>query len=921
MGLLADCEAAGFHHGLLLPVIPPTAGWSKRGNSDPNGKAPGRFDMPTGNWLGLDNWQHGCPRDHQRISDDWGCNVGLLLGQVVDGRVFAALDGDLNDDTAGVNHKIRESLVSRLVMAFGMTSMLIRETVRPRFMMLVELDPAGDFGGKQEITWNYRDNRGNLLNLGKLELLTRGEQCVIAGRHISGNVIHWRDSSNLTMEYQVPLLNRAIPKFKNFAAFGDAVMAALKPFERGHFHATMKSARASAIVGASREPIDLAPPDVRTLVELVDRMHNNPDTDYNQYINFWYSLEGCRRSLLALGRSTPEDDMEIVRAGLDWCAKWQPAPPHKVKTRAEEMEQWRYTQQVPLISLGWGYLKLLATQCGVRDIGLEEAQREFVADLGPIPTTKLKKWVDPDPDRRMPVSSIELGYEGDPEGQFDATGNNPRGLVPGFRAGPRKSNVGIDVPLADIQIADHMEMEMSGRMVWLSDERRWLTYEGAAGWKGDDSAASRVEIEIEEALRYYVATWADAAPAADERWTRTERTSALSTRRIDALIKRLATRFSKTRADTDKGKFILQTPNGAVDLRTGAKVDVAVQKSFIDTRCTNYGIRPGETPMFDELITNLSDGNPQVFNWFMHYLGYALMGSPRERVFLFVWGTSGNGKSALVRILSRIFGNYVVVLNKDVLLERGKEMHKTDLYRIRGARIACAVEMPPNEKWDESLLKAITGGDEISARPMRADARSFEVEAALLLVGNNIPAFDRIDQAIAARARVTGTTFQPAKPDPTWEDRLVAQEAEAIVAKLGGYAKVVWENDMKLPEVPEPMARATRLYLGEQDSFYAWVVAELHTGNPYRNHEVPILDLKRRYEAYLRREAEQSEDGMVADAVSDKSFLKMLRSIGLKVESENEGKRLQRVNTIDGKREVEYLVRGCAFKIRAVATS
>lgn len=914
MGMITECEAGGIPGNLVLPVVPWNAGWGDR----KDGKVPARFDPPTGAWKALPLWQAGAAINDRRISDEWGCNAGLLCGQEQEGYVFVAVDSDMIDDLAGDNLKLRPILARNLATAFGLDDIMVRNTRPYRFGVLARIAVGGAVGGKLVIHLTYKDEENNSKDLGKIELLTRGEQFVIAGMHQSGVPITWSYLSDQNKEYRIPIIDKHIVTFPNFQAFAQAVMNALKPLERGRIFASSIPARSRALVGPSREPIDLAPIDVATFCDLVDRMPNPTDIDYMDYIEFWFALEGCRRSLRALGRLTPEDDLEMVRAGLDWCDRWEPPFRKRKATREEEMAQFVKVSLLPLVHRGWSHLKAFAVRLGITEISFEEAQREFAdSDLiEPPPAVRLSKRTDPDPDYRRPTHQVT-------DEEFESVESNPLGLDPDFRTAPKRYRRGaIDVPLSDIQMADHVERELSGQLVWLSDEKRWLSHQGKRGWVGDETAQSKVEVEIEELLREYTAKWADCGPSASEKWTRSERGSALSTKRINDISKRLQSRFTKMRSQTDKGTYILQTPEGALDLRTGAEISEREQKVLLDTRCTNFAPSPGHTPLFDELLSNLSDGDPHVHDWLLHYLGYSLLGTPKARVFLFVWGTTGNGKSALVRIMSRILGNYVVTLNKDVLLTRGKEMHKTDLYRIRGARLACVVEMPPNEKWDEALIKAITGGDEISARPMRADARSFPVEATLLMVGNTIPAFDRVDQAIAARARITGTTFQPETADHTWEDRMVATEGAAIVAKLGGYAKKVFDRGLLLPDIPVAMLQRTRIYLGEQDGFYAWAAAELNTGYSARNEETPFIELKKRYEAFMKRSSEDDAEGGIlgSDKITDKQFVAHLRGIGARLEESSSGQRYQRVVIADANnREVIYLVRGVSFKLRAVA--
>jgi putative DNA primase/helicase len=68
-----------------------------------------------------------------------------------------------------------------------------------------------------------------------------------------------------------------------------------------------------------------------------------------------------------------------------------------------------------------------------------------------------------------------------------------------------------------------------------------------------------------------------------------------------------------------------------------------------------------------------------------------------------------------------------------------------------GARLVTAVETEEGRTWAESKLKAITGGDEISARFMRQDFFRFTPTFKLMIAGNHKPRLRSVDEAIRRR--------------------------------------------------------------------------------------------------------------------------------------------------------------------------
>ena len=49
------------------------------------------------------------------------------------------------------------------------------------------------------------------------------------------------------------------------------------------------------------------------------------------------------------------------------------------------------------------------------------------------------------------------------------------------------------------------------------------------------------------------------------------------------------------------------------------------------------------------------------------------------------------------------------------------ERHPTDLAGLRGARLVISQETERGRRWAEAMIKALTGGDPITARFMRQD--------------------------------------------------------------------------------------------------------------------------------------------------------------------------------------------------------
>lgn len=126
---------------------------------------------------------------------------------------------------------------------------------------------------------------------------------------------------------------------------------------------------------------------------------------------------------------------------------------------------------------------------------------------------------------------------------------------------------------------------------------------------------------------------------------------------------------------------------------------------------------------------------------FLHLLlGYSVTGDVGAQVLPFLYGIGANGKSVLLDVMTQILGDYAPAAPPGFLMEKGKfSEHSTELTELHGRRIVVCSELRPNDKFDESRVRLLTGGDRIMTRRMRLDYFSFNPTHKLWLLGNHRP--------------------------------------------------------------------------------------------------------------------------------------------------------------------------------------
>jgi len=177
-------------------------------------------------------------------------------------------------------------------------------------------------------------------------------------------------------------------------------------------------------------------------------------------------------------------------------------------------------------------------------------------------------------------------------------------------------------------------------------------------------------------------------------------------------------RHAATTDEWDADPWLLNTPGGVVDLRSGRLR--AHDRCDRMTKITTATPR-GECPIWRQFIHEVTGGDVEMQTYLQRMVGYALTGSTREHALFFLYGTGANGKSVFVNTLADILGDYATNAPMDTFMETRTDRHPTDMAGLRGARFVAAIETEQGRRWAESKVKNLTGGDKIAARFMRQD--------------------------------------------------------------------------------------------------------------------------------------------------------------------------------------------------------
>jgi putative DNA primase/helicase len=202
-----------------------------------------------------------------------------------------------------------------------------------------------------------------------------------------------------------------------------------------------------------------------------------------------------------------------------------------------------------------------------------------------------------------------------------------------------------------------------------------------------------------------------------------------------------------------------------------------------------------------------------------------------------------------------------------MLTESSVDRHPTELARLHGARLVTAQETSQGRRWAEAKIKALTGGDPITARYMRRDFFTFTPQFKLLVAGNHKPSLRGVDEAIRRRLHLIPfiACIPPERRDPDLLDKLKKEGPAILSWALDGRDQ--WLTQGLNP--PPAVTGASEAYFADEDMFGQWT-EEAITADPF------AFETSSELYASWKRWAEQA--GLTPG--SQKAFVQMLESQG-----------------------------------------
>ncbi len=277
-------------------------------------------------------------------------------------------------------------------------------------------------------------------------------------------------------------------------------------------------------------------------------------------------------------------------------------------------------------------------------------------------------------------------------------------------------------------------------------------------------------------------------------------------------------RHASTSDEWDADIYLLNTPGGVVNLRAGKTRPH--DRGDRMTKIANATPK-GDCPQWKAFLNDVTGGNELLQEYLQRMAGYCLTGATSAHALFFLYGTGANGKSVFVNTLASILGDYATSAPMDTFMDARGDRHPTDLAGLRGARFVASVETEQGRRWNESKVKAITGGDKVSARFMRQDFFEYFPQFKLLIAGNHKPSIRNVDEAMKRRLHLIPftVTIPPERRDGKLTEKLFAERDGILAWAVEGC--LAWQREGLLP--PDCVLSATEEYFEAEDALGQWM--------------------------------------------------------------------------------------------------
>jgi len=274
----------------------------------------------------------------------------------------------------------------------------------------------------------------------------------------------------------------------------------------------------------------------------------------------------------------------------------------------------------------------------------------------------------------------------------------------------------------------------------------------------------------------------------------------------------------------DRNPWLLATPNGVIDLKTG-ELRPGEQGDLI-TMTTPVEYQPDAgSPRWMQFLNEVFESNTELIDWLQKYFGYTLTGITREQIIPISYGRGANGKTVLLAVTRYVIGEYAYDAPFSTFELATRSAIPNDLAALDGKRFVTSSETTEGARFNEARIKALTGCDSITARFLHAEFFTFQPVAKFFLAVNTRPRVHDDSYGFWRRVRLIPFTrqFMGENDDKELTGKLIAEAPGILSWMVQGCRH--WQAEGMDP-TPECITVATQEYEADSDPLSEFILDE-----------------------------------------------------------------------------------------------
>lgn len=299
--------------------------------------------------------------------------------------------------------------------------------------------------------------------------------------------------------------------------------------------------------------------------------------------------------------------------------------------------------------------------------------------------------------------------------------------------------------------------------------------------------------------------------------------------------------------ELDADPFLLNTPGGVIDLRTGQTRPN--DPSDRCTKCTAVALSDKGAALWAAFVDRFACGDRELVEYLQQVAGMAAVGRVYTEALLIAYGAGGNGKSTFFNTLARVLGDYAGALSADVLTSSANKNAGPELAELRGRRLVIAAELEEGRRLDTSILKRTSSTDPITANPKYRDPFQFIPSHTPVLYTNFLPRVGSSDAGTWSRLVVIPcrASFRGQRGEvKNYAEKLFEEAGGAVLSWMIEGARRFIVNGCTLTP-PQCVRDEVEAYRAENDWLSQFIAEQCEVGKDFT---VKASDLQLAYRTY-----------------------------------------------------------------------